>query len=111
MWPHCAMLDVAGKETDPEFMFIGNALAETAEAELTGQRLSRVPADTLLAKGLSYFGQVLAKRVPVTFGGDFTDRRGVKFLYRSVILPLADDGTNINRLLAAANCREIAGDE
>jgi hypothetical protein len=108
MWPHCAVLDVLGKETDPEIVFVGNALAETAGADLVGQRLSRAPSETLLAKGLSYFGQVLAKRVPITFGGDFIDRRGVKILYRSIILPLSEDGTTINRLLGAANCREVA---
>ena len=110
MWPHCAVLDVAGKESDPELTFVGNALAETAGADMTGRKLSHAAADTLLAKGLSYFGQVLAKRVPITFGGEFTDRRGMKILYRSIILPLSEDGTTINRLLAAANCREVAGE-
>ena len=107
IWPHCAVLDVAGKESDPEITFVGTALTECAGAEMTGKKLSLAPAETLLSKGLSYYGQVLAKRVPITFGGEFTDTRGVKILYRSVILPLSEDGTNINRLLAAANCREV----
>ncbi len=107
MWPHCAVLDVSGKETDPEIAFVGTDLAATAGAELSGKRLSQAPGDTLLAKGLSYYAQVLVKKVPITFGGEFVDGRGVKILYRSIILPLSNDGTNINRLLGAANCREV----
>ena len=110
MWLNCAILDVAGKETDPEISYLGTALLDAVGVNVSGQKLSRVPADTLVARGFSYFGQVLAKRVPITYGGDFVDRRGVKILYRSIILPLSADGTNINRLLAAANCREVAED-
>ncbi|HLF58150.1 MAG TPA: PAS domain-containing protein [Alphaproteobacteria bacterium] len=107
MWPHCVMLDVAGKETDPEISYVGTALAECAGVDLAGQRLSQAPADTLISKGLSYYGQVLVKKVPITFGGEFVDRRGIKILYRSIILPLSDNGMDIDRLLGAANCREV----
>lgn len=110
MWPNCVVLDVAGKETDPEITYIGSELAARAGADLCGRRLSGAPPDTLVSKGLSYFGQVLAKKVPITFGGEFTDGRGVKILYRSIILPLSEDGSGIDRLLAAANCREVVSE-
>ena len=111
MWPNCALLDVTGgKDTDPEILFIGTDLTVRAGAELTGKMLSSAAADTLVSKGFSYFGQVLAKKVPITFGGEFKDVRGVKILYRSIILPLTKDGTDITALLAAANCREVAQD-
>lgn len=108
MWPNCAVLDVAGKELDPELAFVGTALSQAAGMELAGRKLSQAPADTLVSRGFSYFGQVLAKKVPITYGGEFISPRGVKILYRSIILPLANDGENINRLLGAANCREVA---
>ena len=107
MWPHCAVLDVAGKETDPELSYVGTALGESAGTDLAGRRLSQAPADTMVSKGLSYYGQVLVKKVPITFGGEFADRRGIKILYRSIILPLSENGTDIDRLLGAANCREV----
>ncbi len=110
MWTNCAVLDISGKETDPEFTYVGPELAASSGADLSGRKLSSAPADSLIARGLSYFGQVLAKKVPITFGGEFTDRRGVKILYRSIILPLSGDGSSIDRLLAAANCREVAQD-
>lgn len=107
MWPNCAVLDVSGKETDPEFIYVGTALSQAAGIEMAGRKLSQTPADTLVSNGFSYFGQVLAKKVPITFGGEFVSPRGLKVLYRSIIVPLADDGEHINRLLGAANCREV----
>lgn len=109
MWPYCVVLDVAGKESDPEISFVGTTLAECAGADVVGRRLSQAPADTLLSKGLSYYGQVLVKKVPITFGGEFVGPRGTKILYRSIILPLAEDGATINRLLGAANSRDVVG--
>ncbi|MFZ0692667.1 MAG: PAS domain-containing protein [Alphaproteobacteria bacterium] len=110
MWPYCAVLDVSGKETDPEFIYVGTALSQAAGLELAGRKVSQTPADTLVSNGFSYFGQVLAKKVPITFGGEFVNPRGLKVFYRSIIMPLADDGEHINRLLGAANCREVAQD-
>lgn len=108
MWPHCAVLDVRGKETDPEFVFIGSELVDRGGAGLVGKPLSSAALDSLISKGLSYFGQVLARKVPISFGGEFTDARGMKILFRSIILPLSRDGDEITGLLAAANCREVA---
>lgn len=107
MWPHCALLDVSGKETDPEFVYVGSALTARAGAELTGRLLSSAAPDSLVSKGFSYFGQVLDRKVPISFGGEFADGRGVKILYRSIILPLSQDGSDITGLLAAVNCREV----
>ncbi|MFZ0693055.1 MAG: PAS domain-containing protein [Alphaproteobacteria bacterium] len=110
MWPNCAVLYVAGKEIDPEFSYVGTALSQAAGIELAGRKLSQTPADTLVSNGFSYFGQVLVKKVPITFGGEFVSPRGLKVLYRSIIMPLANDGERINGLLGAANCREVTQD-
>lgn len=107
MWPDCLILAVAGKESDPEFLYVGDRLTEAGDQELVGTPVSAAPPDTLAGRAVSYFGQVLAKRVPITRGGEFTDSTGAKVLYRSIILPLAEDGKVIDRLLAAANCRRV----
>ena len=108
MWPHCALLDVTGHERDPLIRYIGEGLANGCDGGLQGQALSATPAGTLAAHAMSYYAQVLVKQVPITFGGEFLDRDGGKVLYRSIILPLADDGATIDRLLCAANCRVVA---
>jgi hypothetical protein len=108
MWPHCALLEVSGHERDPVIQYIGGHLANGCDGNLQGQALSAASGDTLAAHAMSYYAQVLVKRVPITYGGEFRDRDGSKVLYRSIVLPLADDGVTIDRLLCAANCRVVA---
>ena len=108
IWPCCAILDVDGKQSDPEITYLGPELMVHAGEDLAGRRLSTAKPGTLVSNGFTYFGQVLDKRAPITYGGEFTDSRGLAILYRSVILPLSADGEKIDRLLIAANCREVA---
>jgi hypothetical protein len=108
MWPHCALLEVTGHERDPLIRHIGEGLANGCDGSLQGRALSVMPGGTLAAHAMSYYAQVLVKHVPITYGGEFRDRDGGKVLYRSIILPLADDGATIDRLLCAANCRVVA---
>ncbi len=110
IWPYCAVLDVDGKETDPEFSHIGDRLKEWCGADLTAKPFSATPRSTLVEKAFSHFGQVLEKKVPISIGREFADYRGMTVLYRSILLPLADDGKTIVALLGAANCREISKD-
>lgn len=107
MWPHCALLDVTGNADDPEFTYMGAELIMHAGADLTGRPLSAATPGTLINRAFSYVAQVLEKRAPTTFGGEFIDAEGLKVLYRSVILPLSKNGVRITGLLAAANCRKV----
>lgn len=108
MWPWCAVLDIEGQESDPAFSYIGDHLKEWCGANLTGKPLSETPRNTLVEKAFAHFGQVVEKRAPISLGGEFSDYRGVTILYRSIVLPLADDGKTIVALLGAANCREVS---
>jgi hypothetical protein len=110
MWPWCAVLGVDGKETDPEFSYIGDHLKEWCGANLTGKPLSATPRGTLVEKAFSHFDRVLEKKVPISVGGQFTDHQGVTMLYRSILLPLADDGKTVVALLGATNCGEVSKD-
>ena len=56
---------------------------------------------------IDYLDQVLAKGVPISHGGEFYQDDGSKILYRSIVLPMSDDGETISGLLCAANCREV----
>jgi hypothetical protein len=48
--------------------------------------------------------------VPISRGGEFIKYDGMKVLYRSIILPMSDDGSSVSGLLGAANCREVPSD-
>ena len=110
MWPDCAILEVADAEGEPRILYLGTALKEDCGTDPTGAPLSEIPAATLAGEGFSYFRQVFEKKVPITYGGEYTNRRGNEILYRSIVLPLAEDGKTIDGFLCAANCREIVTD-
>ena len=73
-------------------------------------RMAELPEDCLIQYAVQYYREVLDKEVPISRGGDFIKYDGLKVLYRSIILPMSDDGATISGLLGAANCREIAED-
>ena len=68
---------------------------------------SPVNRATLAAVSVAYIDEVLEKGVPISRGGEFIKDDGLKVLYRSIILPMSDDGEAISGLLCAANCREV----
>lgn len=110
MWGYCFVLDFLGHENDPVVRMIGESLSEYLPREIANCRLSEVPANTLLEHAASYYQEVLDRRVPISRGGEFRKYDGKKVLYRSIVLPMSDDGHRISGLLGAANCREVAGD-
>ncbi len=43
----------------------------------------------------------------MSHGDEFIKIDGTKVLYRSILLPMSDDGETISGVLGAANCREV----
>ena len=110
IWDNCFVLDLQGHEDDAVIRAIGERLAETSPVDLVNLRLSELPQDTLIEQATGYVREVVRKRVPISRGGEFTKYDGTTVLFRSVILPMSDDGETLCGLLGAANCREV-GDE
>jgi hypothetical protein len=108
LFPFCMVLDITGSETDPTVVEVGRTMASYAATSLRGKRISELEPNTLAAQAVAYVAEVLRKGVPISRGGSFVDARGVTNLYRSIVLPLAKDGTTPSALIAAANCREVA---
>lgn len=111
IWPFCFVLEVLDTSDEPVFRAIGGDLAAFTPKELTDRHVSEAPADTLPGVAISYVDEVLDKGVPISRGGDFFKTDGTRVLYRSILLPMSDDGEEISGILGAANCREIDDDE
>ncbi|MGE5538593.1 MAG: PAS domain-containing protein [Gemmatimonas sp.] len=102
--PHCFMLT----PTDDgvlTFTFVGSEHAGEIGADLVGRPLDLAPANSLLGQAVRAYRDVMARRVPITLGGEFTDRNGRQILYRSILCPLGD-GTP-RALIGAANGRGV----
>ncbi len=63
------------------------------------------PEGTLLEQAVGIYDEVLARKVPITRGGEFEHVQGGTVLYRSIILPLSEGQGTIDFLLGAANSK------
>jgi hypothetical protein len=106
-WAMCFLVTVGSHPGRCVFRRIGEDLRIPGWDEADGHTVMECPENTLLRKAASYMPKVLEKRVPVSVGGEFEDG-DFKVLYRSILLPLSDDGVQVNCMLGAVNCRREA---
>jgi len=100
LWPYCFVLDVKNFRDVPYFHYLGPKLARYSGVFLSGRHdWSR----TLLKKAVCHYKEALTRRAPVLVEEDLTQYDNKCLLFRSVLLPLSDDGTAINYLFGAAN--------
>ncbi len=105
MWPYCFVLDLAGPGQNPVFRSLGTAFV--GDMALVGDGISQVRSATLIGSAVAYVPEVVTRQVPISRGGEFASDDGLQVLYRSILLPLSNDGTEITALLGAANSREL----
>ncbi len=107
MWSDCFVLDFVGHAENPVFRTVGAELADRIDVDLVDKHVTDAPEKTLVSVAVSYAAEVLRKKVPISRGGEFFKPDGVRVLYRSILLPMSDDGETVSGLLGAANCREV----
>lgn len=110
MWQNCFILEISGDNAVPVFRAMGEGLIENSKGPLLDRPISDALEDTLPGVAISYIDETLEKAVPVSRGGEFVRQDGTKVLYRSILLPMSDDGETISGILGAANCRNIVFD-
>ena len=106
MWPFCFVVGVLGDE-EVRFTYVGDQVALDLPGLSPSTALSVLPEYSLVHHATAYVGQVLRRKVPVTKGGEFSAENGATIQFRSILLPLGEDGRTIDYLFGAANCREM----
>jgi hypothetical protein len=109
-WANCLLIDVDPKLECSRFAYIGDNLRDPSAPPVDRQSLAECEETTLLYAATSYASRVLAKRAPISTGGVGV-HQGAPVVYRSILLPLAEDGEHIDGMLGAANFREIPATE
>jgi hypothetical protein len=110
MWPHCFVINVAGGGAGPVIESCGPAFAGYADEKLDGLALSALAGDGIVQGCIGYLPEVVARMVPISRGGAISGKDHTRFLYRSILLPLSDDGERLTRVLGAANGRQVASE-
>ncbi len=103
--PSIFVLEVPADTGEPAFARVGKSFAGEISGDLTGRPASAVPEGTLLKQAVGIYDEVLARKVPITRGGQFEHVQGGTVLYRSIILPLSEGQGTIDFLLGAANSK------
>lgn len=111
LWRYCFLVDLhGGPGGEPVYRYVGDYHREMYGVDLTGAAVEKHDANMLLHRAASYLDDVVTRAVPVTYGGQFVDRRGFNVLYRSILMPLSSDNETISAVLGGANCQETAPD-
>jgi hypothetical protein len=98
-WPNCLLIAVQSPIERSHFVSVGVNLA-----------VALCPTDTLAGVLLSRLSRVVAaRRGAIIEGGAMLG--GVGILYRSILLPLSENGVTIGYVLGAANYRTLSADE
>ncbi len=96
-WSKCLIVPVEHDNGKPRGL-----RDEDLDRNIPQQRL----ASTLLSLGQQHISRVLATGQPVGYGGT-ASYDGTDILYRIVLLPLSDDGTQMDSLLVGITHREV----
>jgi hypothetical protein len=107
MWKNCFVLEIFEDDSEPRFRAMGEALAAQLDLSLIDQPVSTAPEKSLPGVAISFLDEVLEKGVPISRGDEFFKDDSTRVLFRSIILPMSDDGDTINGILGAVNCREV----
>ncbi len=105
-WGNCLLIDVDPKPLQSRLAFVGEQLRDPTGPAFDRQRLDECLENTLIYSATAHIDRVVAEREPVAEG--VGTHVGTAVLYRSILLPLSEDGRRIDGVLGAANCREVA---
>jgi hypothetical protein len=105
-WRSCFIVDLAGRRDVPVFLYVGVALRIAALGDAVSARITQCPPGTVLAIATNDIDQVIESRLPVSRNGAAM-HEGEAVLFRSILLPLSADGTQIDAVLGAANFRRV----
>ncbi len=106
-WANCFLIAVGVQPELSSFRYVGGHLLVPDWAEGAGHAVADCPHHSVLRHASSYMTKVIQKRVPISIGGNFQVDES-RVLYRSILLPLSDDGTVVNFLFGAVNCRRVS---
>ena len=79
--PSIFVLEVPADAGEPAFARVGKLFAGEVSGDLAGRPVSAVPEGTLLGQAVGIYGEVLARKVPITRGGEFEHVQGGTVLY------------------------------
>lgn len=105
---HSVLLDFTAGHENPAIAFLGTALAAQCDVDDRIDRVSQIPARTLLSRLTDHYLQIIANAAPIGFEAEFVNQRGVEILYRGIMMPFSSDDDTIDFVYGVINWKEVA---
>ncbi len=105
VWPSCFMLVPRSPPQQSVFQYIGETIGESLGVTDGAITVDEVTKDSLLDHATRNFGEVLELKIPIFTSGEYTDPQGHTVVFRSVLLPLSSDQSNVDFLIGGARCK------
>ena len=105
-WANCALIDLHPRVERSTITAVGDKLQPVPELPIEGNPLFKCPFNALLGLVVWRLPVVVDRRAPLSVRGVAT-HFGLPILYRGVLLPLAEDGIEMDAVLVAANYRAL----
>ncbi|WP_282609564.1 hypothetical protein [Pelagibius sp. Alg239-R121] len=109
-WAWSLVIGLGAGPDNAEFKHVGDNLRTPDWSAGADLLVKDCPRPSLLGAAVEYMPRVLDRQVPISIGSEL-NVAGTMILYRSILLPLSNDGTVIDGLLGAANFRPIGTNE
>ena len=106
--PHSVLLDFTEDRDDPVIAFLGADLKAECGLDFSRQRISEVPARSLLSRLTDHYMQIVANHAPIGFEAEFLSHRGINTLYRGILMPLSSNGDEIDFIYGVINWKDLA---
>ncbi len=98
----CFAVDMRISDTRPYFVFVGDALWRFSSLYLAGKKQWET---ALIDVAAAKMNEAALNKAPVSYVGVLRLDGGGRMTFRSVILPLAEDGVDVTHVFGAASGR------
>jgi len=100
---HSVLLDFTTGPSNATAAYVGATLRRECDMDSDSDSLADVAGNTLLARLVDYYPQILDSRVPVGVEVTFTNQRGQDRCYRGILMPFSSDGDTIDFVYGVFN--------
>lgn len=109
-WDDSVVMELSNDSGTWVFRHVGANLKTPDMGDGVGWPVEECSDSMLVRHATAYFPKVLQKHIPISISGEF--KHGIAtILYRSIVLPLSSNGTEIDGLLGAANSRTVTSQD
>jgi len=103
-WDYCFAADLRLSDGRPYFIYLGDVLCQFSDIYLSGRgQWERTLLDSATAK----MDEAALAKTPITYGDILRLKDNRRVVFRSVLLPLAENGVDVTHVFGAASGKKI----